>query len=260
MKEALVSVIIPTYNSEKFIIDTIQSVQNQSYKNWEVILVDDCSTDKTVAIILVMIQNDSRIKLLQLEKNYGTGIARNKGVSNANGRYISFLDADDLWAPSKLKKQIDFLTNNDVPFTFSFYDCIDEEGKSLEKRVEAPLNLSYRQLFFCNYIGNLTGIYDVSSFGKISISSIRKRQDWMLWLTILKEIKRARPVPESLAFYRVRKNSISTSKFNLIKYNFAVYRRFHGLSFPLALLCMAGFLITQLAIKPNYIKNIKSSL
>ena len=93
MKEALVSVIIPTYNSEKFIIDTIQSVQNQSYKNWEVILVDGCSTDKTVAIILVMIQNDSRIKLLQLEKNYGTGIARNKGVSNANDKYIYFLGA-----------------------------------------------------------------------------------------------------------------------------------------------------------------------
>jgi glycosyltransferase involved in cell wall biosynthesis len=258
MKEALVSIIIPTYNSEKFIMDTIQSVQNQTYKNWEVILVDDCSSDNTVFIVLEMIQKDSRIQFFQLKKNSGTGIVRNIGVNNANGRYIAFLDADDLWVPNKLKKQIDFLSNNDLPFTFSFYDCIDEEGNSLEKRVEAPLNLSYRQLFFCNYIGNLTGIYDVNYFGKIAISSMRKRQDWMLWLTILKKIKVAKPVPESLALYRVRKNSISTSKFNLIKYNFSVYRSYHRLNLPLAMLCMSGFLITQLASKPNYIKNIKT--
>jgi glycosyltransferase involved in cell wall biosynthesis len=260
METPLVSIIVPTYNSEKFIIDTIQSVQNQSYKNWEVILVDDCSSDNTVAMIIEMVEKDNRIQVFRLNKNLGTGVARNKGISNANGRYIAFLDADDLWKSDKLQKQIDFLTEHNVPFTFSFYDCINEEGKALKKRVEAPLTLSYKQLFFCNYIGNLTGIYDVDYFGKITISSIRKRQDWMLWLTILKKIKVAKPVPESLAFYRVRENSISTSKFDLIKYNFEVYRRFHGLSFPLALLCMIGFLITQLVIKPNYIKNIKPSL
>jgi hypothetical protein len=94
----------------------------------------------------------------------------------------------------------------------SLYDCIDEEGKALAKRVEAPTSLSYKQLFFCNYVGNLTGIYDVNYFGKITISSIRKRQDWMLWLTILKKIKVAKPVPESLAFYRIHENSISTLK------------------------------------------------
>lgn len=257
MEIPLVSIIIPTFNSEKFVAETIQSVQNQTYPNWEIILVDDCSSDRTVSLILEMAECDNRIHFFQLNKNSGTGVARNLGISNANGRYISFLDADDLWKPEKLQKQIDFLTGNKVPFTFSFYDCIDEEGKSLNKRVESPLNLSYRQLFFCNYVGNLTGIYDVDYFGKITISSIRKRQDWMLWLTILKKIKEAKPVPESLAFYRIRENSISTSKFDLIKYNFAVYRKFHGLNFIVAVACMTLFLVVQLFIKPRYIKKIK---
>ncbi|NGY36679.1 glycosyltransferase family 2 protein [Flavobacterium sp. XN-5] len=260
METSLVSIIIPCFNSEKFISETIQSVQNQSYQNWEIIAVDDCSSDATVAIILEMIEKDDRIQLFQFEKNSGTGVARNKGLAIAKGRYISFLDADDLWKPEKLEKQIDFLTENNVPFTFSFYDCIDEEGKPLSKRVEAPLNLSYRELFFCNYIGNLTGIYDVDYFGKIPISAIRKRQDWMLWLTVLKKIKTAQPVPESLAFYRIRENSLSISKFDLIKYNFAVYRRFHGFNFPIAVACMSLFLVVQLFIKPLYIKNIKPSM
>ena len=254
MEIPLVSILIPTYNSEKFIADSIQSVQNQSYKNWEMILVDDCSTDNTRGIVLEMAQSDKRIQFLRLEKNSGTGVARNTALAKASGRYIAFLDADDLWKPEKLKKQIDFLTAKNLPFTFSFYDCIDEEGNKLNKRVEAPQKLSYRQLFFCNYVGNLTGIYDVDYFGKVEISSIRKRQDWMLWLSILKKIKTAQAVPESLAFYRIRENSISTSKLDLIKYNFAVYRRFHGLNLAVALICMSGFLFTQLLVKPRYNK------
>ncbi|MEZ7498393.1 glycosyltransferase family 2 protein [Flavobacterium sp. Arc3] len=260
MESTLVSVIIPTFNSEKFISQAILSVQNQSYVNWEIILVDDCSTDATLSIVSELALNDTRIKYSKLSKNSGTGVARNRGVSNAHGRYISFLDADDLWKTEKLQKQIDFLTVNNVPFTFSFYDCMDEEGKPLNKRVEAPLNLSYRQLFFCNYIGNLTAIYDVNYFGKIPISPIRKRQDWMLWLTVLKKLKVAHPVTESLAYYRVRDNSISTSKFDLIKYNYAVYRKFHGFIFPFAIACMKLFLFTQLFIKPWYIKKIKPSI
>jgi teichuronic acid biosynthesis glycosyltransferase TuaG len=256
----LVSIITPSFNSEKFIAETIQSVQNQTYESWEMIIVDDCSTDKTVSIVEYIANNDSRIKVYKLGKNSGTGIARNTALDKASGKYIAFLDADDLWKPQKLETQINFLKNNNLPFTFSFYDCINEQGKELNKRVEAPKNISYRQLFFCNYVGNLTGIYDVNYFGKIAISSIRKRQDWMLWLTILKKIKSAKPIPESLAFYRIRENSISASKLNLLKHNFTVYRRFHGFNLVLSLLCMTGFLFTQLLIKPRYIKNIKASI
>jgi teichuronic acid biosynthesis glycosyltransferase TuaG len=256
----LVSIITPSFNSEKFIAGTIQSVQNQTYHNWEMIIVDDCSSDKTVSIAEYFANNDNRITVYKLDKNSGTGIARNTGLEKASGKYIAFLDADDLWKPNKLEIQVNFLRNNNLPFTFSFYDCINEQGTELNKRVEAPRNLAYRQLFFCNYVGNLTGIYDVNYFGKIAISSIRKRQDWMLWLTILKKVKSANPIAESLAFYRIRENSISASKVNLLKHNFTVYRRFHGFNLVLSLLCMTGFLFTQLLIKPRYIKNIKASI
>lgn len=256
MESPLVSVIIPTFNSEKYISDTIISVQNQTYQNWEMLLVDDGSTDATQTIIITFL-TDKRIQFYPLEKNSGTGVTRNYGVVKAAGKYISFLDADDLWKPEKLENQITFMQTNSLPFTFSFYDCIDEQGNSLNRRIEAPRNLSYRQLFFCNYVGNLTGIYDVDYFGKISISSIRKRQDWMHWLTILKKIKRAKPVPESLALYRIRENSLSTSKTALIQYNFAVYRQFHGFNLFVSMFCMIGFLFTQLFVKPKYIQNIK---
>jgi teichuronic acid biosynthesis glycosyltransferase TuaG len=115
-------------------------------------------------------------------------------------------------------------------------------------------------LFLCNYVGNLTGIYDVNHFGKIAISSIRKRQDWMVWLTILKKIKTAYPVTESLAFYRIRQNSISSSKTALLKHNYSVYRKFHQLNILTSLICMIGFLFTQLIIKPTYIKRIKPTI
>lgn len=260
MESPIVSVIIPTFNSEKFISDAIFSVQNQSYTNWEIILVDDCSIDATLSIVAELALNDKRIKYSKLSKNSGTGVARNAALAVAKGKYIAFLDADDLWKSNKLALQITFMQTNNLPFTFSFYDCIDEEGKPLNKRVEAPLNLSYRQLFFCNYIGNLTAIYDVNYFGKIPISPIRKRQDWMLWLTVLKKVKIAHPVPESLAYYRIRDNSISTSKFDLIKYNYAVYRKFHGFIFPIAIAYMKLFLFTQLFIKPWYVKKVKPSI
>ncbi|WP_026727299.1 glycosyltransferase family 2 protein [Flavobacterium denitrificans] len=252
----LVSIIVPTYNTEKFIRQTIESVQSQSYTNWEMILVDDASTDQTVAIIGEFAQNDNRIKLFKLEKNSGNGFARNIALEKASGKYIAYLDADDLWFPEKLEKQIRFLKTNNLPFTFSFYDCIDDEGNNLNRRVETPVPLTYNQLFFCNYVGNLTAIYDVEFFEKIKLESTQKRQDWRLWLTVLKQIKTAEAIPESLAFYRIRKDSISSSKFKLIKHNFGVYREFHGYNFVFSVLLMMRFLFTQLIIKPKYIKKI----
>ncbi|RZK10486.1 MAG: glycosyltransferase family 2 protein [Flavobacterium sp.] len=254
----LVSIITPTFNSEKFISETIKSVQNQTYENWEMIIVDDFSSDKTTDIVILALNADKRIKLFKLEKNSGAGVARNTALEKASGKYIAFLDADDLWKPQKLEKQIKFMISKDLFFTFSFYECIDEEGNRLNKLVEAPNKLTYRQLFYCNYVGNLTGIYDADYFGKIQISSIRKRQDWMMWLTVLKKIRIAYPVPESLAIYRIRDNSISASKWNLIQHNFKVYKSYHKNSFFVASVYMVGFLFTQLIIKPSYIKKIKA--
>lgn len=256
----LVSIITPSYNSEKFIAETIRSVQNQSYTNWEMIIVDDCSSDRTESIISDFINDDPRISFYQLQKNSGAGVARNQAVDLAKGRYIAFLDSDDLWKPEKLQKQIDFLSLNNAPFSFSFYECIDESGAPLNLRVEAPKKLHYWQLYFCNFVGNLTGVYDTHFFGKIPISNIRKRQDWMVWLTVLKKIKIAEPIPDSLAFYRVRKDSISSSKWRLVQHNFTVYRQFHHFNVFVSLCCMVGFLFTQLIIKPRYIKKLKSRI
>lgn len=252
----LVSIITPTFNTEKYIRETLQSVLNQSYKNWEMILVDDASTDQTVSIIEEFAQKDGRIKCFKLSKNSGNGFARNVALEKASGKYIAYLDADDLWISSKLEKQIQFLKRNNLPFTFSFYDCIDDDGNDLKRRVESPVPLTYKQLFFCNYVGNLTAIYDADFFGKIKLKSSQKRQDWRLWLTILKQIKTAQAVSESLAFYRIRKDSISSSKFKLIKHNFGVYREFHGYNFLSSVLLMIRFLFTQLIIKPKYIKKV----
>lgn len=255
--ESLVSIVTPTFNSEAFILETIRSVQKQTYQNWEMIIVDDASVDSTKELVEIEAINDARIQFYKFETNNGSGVARNFAVQKAKGKYISFLDADDLWKADKLEKQINFLNQQRIPFTFSFYECINEKGISLKKRVEAPIKLTYRQLFFCNYVGNLTGIYDTEYFGKIQISSIRKRQDWIMWLTILKKIKVAYAVPESLAYYRIHDSSISSSKFDLIKYNFKVYRNFHKLNFLFAGFCIVGFLYTQLLIKPSFIKKMK---
>ena len=253
----LVSIITPTYNSEKYIAETINSVMCQTHSLWEMIVVDDCSTDQTAVIVQGFALHDSRIKIINLNENSGTGIARNRGLQQAEGRYIAFLDADDLWLPNKLSEQIRFMQIKNLPFTFCFYDCIDENGNSLQKRIESPVHLTYKQLFFCNYIGNLTAIYDVDFFGKINISTVRKRQDWVLWLTILKKISVAQPVPESLARYRIHKNSVSASKLDLLQHNFKVYRSFHGLNLLISACCMLLFLCTQLLIKPLYIRKIR---
>lgn len=250
--QKLVSIITPTFNSDKFVQATILSVQNQTYKNWELILIDDCSTDSTFEILKRLSAMDSRLKLFRLSTNSGTGVARDFALSKCSGNYIAFLDADDIWKPKKLEIQLAWMQEHRLNFTFSFYDLMDENGFDLKKTITAPKILSYRQLFFCNFVGNLTAVYNADFFGKIPISPTRKRQDWMLWLTILKQIQVAKPVPESLAIYRVRQNSISASKTNLLKYNYAVYKKFHGFTTLKSALCLIGFLFTQMIIKPFY--------
>lgn len=249
---SLVSIITPCFNSEKYVSQTIHSVLNQTHQNWELLLVDDCSSDETFATISKFASQDNRIKAFKLDKNSGAGVARNFAIHQASGNYIAFLDADDLWKPEKLEKQLHFMQTKNIPFTFSFYETIDEAGNLRSETITTPPKITYRQLYYCNWIGNLTGIYSVDFFGKIPISSIKKRQDWMLWLQIVKQIQTAIPVPESLAFYRVREDSISASKWKLIKYNFKVYRNFHKRNFFMACLDTLQFLYVQLVIKPKY--------
>lgn len=256
--QALVSIITPTYNSEKYITDTINSVLQQTYSNWELIIVDDGSTDETVAIVSKIAKTNPKIKVFQLQHNSGPGFARNFGTQQAQGKYLAFLDADDLWKPEKLTKQVAFMQNNNLPFTFSFYEIITENGTLLNETITTPKIITYKNLFYCNWIGNLTGIYSAGFFGKLPISHFKKRQDWLLWLDIVKKINTATPVPESLAYYRKRNQSVSSSKFKLLKHNFKVYHLYHKQNYLLASFNLFVFLVVQLFIKPKYkIKTVK---
>jgi len=226
----LVSIITPSYNSKKYIKETIDSVKQQIYKNWEMIIVDDCSPDNSNFIIEKYSKKDSRIKLIKLEKNSGPAIARNRAIEAAKGRFIAFLDADDLWAPEKLEKHIAFMCKNNCALTYSYYDIIDENNNPLDHVIKPPLQLTYKDLLKTNYIGCLTAVYDTKIVGKVYMPLIRKRQDYGLWLKILKQIPYAYGIPEVLASYRLRKNSISSNKMNLLKYNYNLFREHEGFS------------------------------
>jgi teichuronic acid biosynthesis glycosyltransferase TuaG len=249
----LVSIITPTYNSANFVLATINSVKKQTYTNWEMLIVDDCSTDTTFDIVRKQAELDKRIKVFKLNKNSGAGSARQYALELAQGRFIAFLDSDDLWKPNKLSEQIEFLLKNDIAVTFSSYELMDEEGKLLNILVKVPKSITYKELFYCNWIGNLTGVYDTVKLGKISISNYRKRQDWIMWLQILKSEKRATSIQKNLATYRVRSNSISASKIGLLKSNYLVYRSYHKQNIVKSCFSMIIFLYNQLIIKKRYI-------
>lgn len=249
-----ISIITPIFNSEKFIELTIKSVLNQTYTNWELILVDDCSTDNSIEIIEPYLQLHKNIQLIKLRTNLGAAEARNKGTKKAKGDFICFIDSDDIWKPDKLSIQIDVMLKNELDVCYSSYELIDEKGSNLNKLVQALPKLSYKKLLKSNYIGNLTGIYNTRSLGKIYAPDLRKRQDWLLWLEALKRsTKDAYGIQESLALYRVRKNSMSSNKLNLIKYNFKVYRNGLGYSFIKSVISLVGFLVEHFFVKSKQI-------
>ncbi|MCW5514641.1 glycosyltransferase family 2 protein [Muriicola sp. Z0-33] len=226
----LVSIVTPVHNSEDFIAGCIGSVISQTYPHWEHILVDDCSTDKSAQIVRKYVEKDERIKLIVLEVNSGAGIARNKAIETAAGDYIAFLDSDDLWAPEKLHRQLHFMQDNNYYFSFTAYNTINENGDDISRVVKARERVTYKSALFKNPIGCLTVIYDLNFFGKQFMPAIRKRQDYALWLKLLKKTD-AHGLNEILATYRLRSNSISSNKFGLLQYEWKIYREVEGLSF-----------------------------
>lgn len=228
----LVSIITPTYNSQRFIESTIKSVQKQTYQYWEMIIIDDGSTDGSINIIRSFVENDDRIKLIILHSNNGPAIARNKGIQLACGRYIAFLDSDDLWYPNKLKKQIEFMNNNNYYFTFTSFTRINEDGELLtDKLIYAPKVVTYYDLLKTDYIGCLTAMYDLSKLGKVYMPDIIKGQDYCCWLKILKTGINAYFLNEQYASYRVRRNSISSNKIIAVHHQWKIYRKIEKLSF-----------------------------
>lgn len=218
----LVSIIMPTYNCGRFIRESIDSVFAQSYTNWELIIVDDCSTDNTAEIVAAY--KDSRIHYLRNEQNMGAALTRNKALREAKGRYVAFLDSDDLWLPEKLKKQIAFMEQNGYAFTYHEYTEIDEESKPLGVYVSGKKIVGQWGMKSCCWPGCLTVIYDTQVIGLIQIPDIKKNNDSAMWLQIIKKAD-CYLLSENLAKYRRRKGSITpTSIWKKIGWHYILFR------------------------------------
>lgn len=228
-KEDLVSVIMPAYNCERFIGITLDSVINQTYQNWEVIVVDDGSTDNTAEIVQDYIIKDNRIRYHKLEKNLGAAIARNRAIDLAKGKYMAFLDSDDGWFPEKLTKQISFMEANNYGFTCTSYIKIDEQSNSLNRTIVAKPKSDYDGLLkTCP--GNSTVIYNAEKLGKFKILDIKKRNDYVMWLQVIKKEKYLYGIIEPLGSHRIRTEGLSSNKKSLVGYHWRIYRKIEKLS------------------------------
>ncbi|MCG3714138.1 glycosyltransferase [Arcobacter lacus] len=224
----LVSIITPLYNSEKYILDTIDSVLKQTYKKWEMIIIDDASPDNSNKLVEEYLRKDNRIKLIKLVKNVGPAKARNEGIKQAKGKYIAFLDSDDIWLPKKLEKQVKFMEDNNLLVTCSSYYTIDENNNKINTRVVKKL-FTYSDMLKSNHIGNLTGIYDCEKLGKVYMDNVG-HEDYTLWLKIMKKVGTTKAISEPLAEYRILTNSISANKIKSAKWTWSIYRNIVGLS------------------------------
>ena len=223
MKE-LVSVVMPTHNGDRFLADSIRSVLSQTYTNLELLITDDCSTNpETLRILNEFQKQDSRVDIVFLEENLGPGYARNKSIERARGRYIAFCDSDDRWFPEKLEKQLKYMSEKDCALCCSSYIVCNENDENIGIRI-SPVRISFNMMKRDNKVGCLTAIYDTKKLGgKFYMPTIRKRQDWALFISITKKCHLAYGMVEPLAYYRSRSNSVSSNKLSLIKYNVAVY-------------------------------------
>lgn len=224
----LVSIITPSYKAEKYIVKTIDSVTSQTYQNWEMIIIDDCSPDNANDKIEEYCKKDIRIKLIELESNVGPANARNEGIKQAKGKYIAFLDSDDIWLPQKLEKQISFMEEEELLLSYSSYHTIDENGSRINTR-NVKEYIDYTDMLKSNHIGNLTGIYNCSELGKVYMDNVG-HEDYTLWLKIMKKIGSTRGVVEPLAEYRIFSNSISANKFKAMSWTWNIYRNVIGLN------------------------------
>lgn len=242
----LVSIITPTHNDQATIGETLASVTGQSFDDWEHIIVDDASKDATPDVLTTYCATEPRARWVGLAKNGGAAVARNTAIDAARGRYIAFLDADDLWLPEKLDRQIAFMQSRDVAFSYASYDKINEAGDVIG-RVTVPPRQSYHDLLKNNTVGCLTAAYDSQKLGKVFMPLIRKRQDLGLWLRLLKQTPRAFGMADVLAQYRIRANSISSNKSNAAQYTWQLYRDVEQLPLPKAAYYFAHYAFNGVA-------------
>lgn len=239
----LVSIITPVFNCERLIGETINSVIRQTYQNWEMILVDDCSNDNSAKLIKEYAKKDNRIIYMKLEKNSGAAVARNKALQESKGKFIAYLDSDDLWKKEKLEKQIEYMKKNNIAFSCTDYEKIDEKGKSFNKIVKIPKKVNYN-LFLRNTIIQTVGVMvecDITGKELLTMPNIRRRQDAATWCQLLKNGYDCYEVPENLSYYRVVTNSLSSNKFKAIKGTWYLYRKIEKLPLWKAYYCFIGY-------------------
>ena len=240
----LVSIITPSFNSGRFIQECIDSVLSQTYDNWELLIVDDYSTDNSLQIIKKY--NDKRIQLIELDGNVGAAEARNVAIRQAKGKYIAFLDSDDLWEPQKLEKQISFMEKEDIAFSFSTYQPMSEDGSKRYSIIHAPKTVTYSSYLKNTIIGCLTVVIDREKTGDFEMPNIRSSHDMALWLLIMRRGFDAYGLDENLARYRIVSASNTASKWRAAKDVWKVYREVEKLSFFYSSWCFLNYAFNAL--------------
>lgn len=257
MQEKLVTIVTPTYNCGKYISDAIRSVMSQTYTQWEMIIVDDCSTDNTKEIVESFAVNDSRIRYFCNQENCGAAVSRNRAIGQARGRWIAFLDSDDLWSPTKLERQIQFMTTNNYHFTYHRYEEIDENSQPLGRNISGIKKVGKCAMYSCCWPGCLTVMYDREYVGLIQIEDIKKNNDTAIWLKVVEKCP-CYLLPENLAFYRKREGSITPyGIWGKIKAHYPLFHKAAGLSPISSCFCIALNILCNTYKKLFYVNRKK---
>ena len=230
--DKLVSIIIPVYNASRFLEETINSIQEQTYSNWEAIFIDDCSSDNSYNLIKKYQKEDKRIKLIKNKTNSGAAVSRNNGIDHAEGDYLCFLDADDKWHPEKLEKQINFMQELNCEFSFTGYQFANEKCNPNGKIVSVPDKINYKQALKNTTIWTSTVMFDMNKLSKedIRMPNIKRGQDTATWWKVLKKIQYAYGLNEVLSYYRRTNNSLSANKLTALKRTWNLYRNVEHLN------------------------------
>lgn len=250
----LVSVIMPTYNCGRFIEESVKSVIAQTLTDWELQIVDDCSTDDTYQVLKPYLDQYPNIHYHCLERNGGPAVARTEAMRRATGKYVAFLDSDDLWTPDKLEKQINFMEHTGEVFSCTAYRLMEEDGKLMNMKRVPPKITDYDQILRrANPLGNSTVVYNQQALGAYEVPPIKKRNDFALWLRILKDAPHCAGMEDVMALYRVRQNSVSSNKWKLIRFQWQLYRNVEGLSLIRSCWAMVCWVIAKVC-KFDYVK------
>lgn len=242
MENKLISIITPMYNGEATIAQTIESVLNQTYPQWEMIIVDDCSTDNSAELVHSYEKKDNRIRYYRLETNSGVAAARNKAVEMARGRYLAFLDCDDLWYETKLEKQLNYMKEQKAVFCYTACEVIDEQGKKAGKTRKVPKTMDYQKLLRGNEIPCLTVLIDRADIMLPEVPGIH-HEDYAFWLEILKSGVTAHGLNEVLAKYRINTRSVSGNKLRAALWTWRIYRKHQKLGVLRSIDCFIHYII-----------------